>query len=136
MDEHLRNIERLANAGDPEAQRELKHLHQRIHDPWAGIPRFTKTIYPSSRSTAQDDLNDLSSEIIKFISETPQLREYYPDKIAVLSMRAILSQGDHRMYYPDEILYTVGRWRENSGPGIEYYAKAKFSRGGIILEIF
>jgi hypothetical protein len=82
MEDMLRQMMRLAMMGDSSAVEGIKEHLLRVTIPIAerDIPVL------GYRSMAQDDLNDLNNEVIQLIMETHKISEYYPDKIAIVSM--------------------------------------------------
>lgn len=131
MDERYRELERRAKTGDKEAELELQRLRTSLFRPDA-----TKMVWISSTSTAQRDLNLLAVDVIDFISDVAE-GEYYPDKIAILSMNTEFNPpNDFGFLTIDSIYYTAGRVRERPSHVINYFVKAIYGQRGIKLEFY
>ena len=87
-------------------------------------------IWAESRSYKQQELNDLAMSVIKYV------RDYYPDKIAIVGMRTYFKKSRHNatMDVISKIVYRVQRVREryNNLPVPSVVVEAIFQRDGSV----
>lgn len=139
MDEMLRTLLRLAITGDTAAREQLKEHLLRTTEPVA-----ERTLYGviGQYATAQDDLNNLAFEAVDLVGQTYSLKEYYPDKIGIVSMTTQFQEAagsmDYNLEVPSVVDYIITRVRERFPSPYQpiYFVRCIFDHGRCVMYLY